>query len=106
MWARTFHAHLVRPPTGYASLVKFRGLLILVGVVAFIVLPNLVDFFIEWLWFGASGYRGVYMTSLRAQASLFTLILGFAFVVPVVGSLLSPLQSLPTSLIAAEGSHR
>ena len=31
------------------------------------------------LWFGAAGYRQVYVTSLRAQASLFTFILGFAF---------------------------
>ena len=58
---------------------NFRGLLGLLGVVAFIVLPNLVEFLIEWLWFGSSGYRSVYVTSLRAQASLFTFILGFAF---------------------------
>jgi uncharacterized membrane protein (UPF0182 family) len=58
---------------------RFRGLLLLVGVVAFIILPNLVDFFIEWLWFGAVGYRDVYLTSLRAQASLGAYILAFAF---------------------------
>jgi uncharacterized membrane protein (UPF0182 family) len=73
-------------------------LLILVGVVAFIVLPNLVDFFIEWLWFGASGYRGVYMTSLRAQASLFTLILGFAFVV-LYGNLWIAVSSIASPYI-------
>jgi uncharacterized protein len=58
---------------------NFRGLLALIAVVAFIVLPNLVEFFIEWLWFGAVGYRDVYVTSLRAQASLGVFILGFAF---------------------------
>jgi uncharacterized protein len=58
---------------------NFRGLLVLVGVIAFIILPNLLEFLIEWLWFGASGYRDVYVTSLRAQASLGTFILGFAF---------------------------
>ena len=88
----------MQPPTGYASLVNFRGLLILVGVVAFIVLPNLVDFFIEWLWFGASGYRGVYVTSLRAQASLFTLILGFAFVV-LYGNLWIAVSSIASPYI-------
>ena len=73
-------------------------MLILVGVVAFIVLPNLVDFFIEWLWFGASGYRGVYVTSLRAQASLFTLILGFAFVV-LYGNLWIAVSSIASPYI-------
>ena len=34
-----------------------RALLGLVAVVAFIILPNLVAFLIEWLWFGAVGYR-------------------------------------------------
>jgi uncharacterized membrane protein (UPF0182 family) len=58
---------------------NFRGLLLLAGVVAFIVLPNLIDFFIEWLWFGATGYRAVYVTSLRAQASLGAFILGLSF---------------------------
>ncbi len=58
---------------------NFRAVLLLVGVVAFIILPNLIQFLIEWLWFGASGYRDVYVTSLRAQASLGAFILGFSF---------------------------
>src|SRR5687768_7340875 len=58
---------------------NFRGLLLLVGIVAFIILPNAVEFLIEWLWFGAAGYREVYVTSLRAQASLGAFILAFAF---------------------------
>ena len=58
---------------------NFRGLLLLLGIVAFIILPNLVEFLIEWLWFGAVGYRDVYVTSLRAQASLGAFILAFAF---------------------------
>ena len=61
------------------SRMSFRGLLALIGVVAFIILPNLIEFFIEWLWFGAVGYRDVYVTSLRAQASLGAFILGFSF---------------------------
>jgi uncharacterized protein len=56
-----------------------RASLGLLAVLAFIILPNLVDFLIEWLWFGSVGYRSVYVTSIRAQASLFTFILGFAF---------------------------
>jgi uncharacterized membrane protein (UPF0182 family) len=34
------------------------------------VLPSAVDFLLEWFWFGAIGYRGVFVTSLRTQASL------------------------------------
>ena len=56
-----------------------RGVFLLVGIVTFIILPNLVEFLIEWLWFGAVGYRDVYVTSIRAQASLGSFILGFAF---------------------------
>ena len=56
-----------------------RGLFVLRSVLALVVLPNLIDFLMEWLWFGAAGYRSVYVTSLRAQASLGAFILGFAF---------------------------
>ncbi len=56
-----------------------RGLFVLGAVLALVVLPNLIDFLMEWLWFGAAGYRSVYVTSLRAQASLGAFILGFAF---------------------------
>ena len=58
---------------------KLRPVLAIVAVVAFIVLPNLVDFLLEWLWFGAIGYRDVFVTSLRAQASLGSFVLHFAF---------------------------
>ena len=56
-----------------------RGLVVVGAILAFVILPNLIDFLMEWLWFGAAGYRSVYVTSLRAQASLGAFILGFAF---------------------------
>ena len=52
----------------------------------------------EWLWFGASGYRAVYVTSLRAQASLGTFILGFAFVV-LYGNLWIAVSSIASPYI-------
>src|SRR5262245_45286851 len=58
-----------------------RGLVVLGAILALVILPNLIDFLMEWLWFGAAGYRSVYVTSLRAQASLGAFILGFAFAV-------------------------
>ena len=75
-----------------------RGLLALAGVVAFIVLPNLVEFLIEWLWFGSSGYRDVYVTSLRAQASLGAFILAFAFVM-LYGNLWIAVSSIASPYI-------
>jgi uncharacterized membrane protein (UPF0182 family) len=56
-----------------------RGLFILVALVAFVVLPSIVDFLLEWLWFGAIGYRDVFTTSIKAQASLFIFVLGASF---------------------------
>jgi uncharacterized membrane protein (UPF0182 family) len=58
---------------------SLRRALAIVAILAFIILPNLIDFLMEWLWFGSVGYRGVYVTGLRAQASLGAFILGFAF---------------------------
>ena len=54
-------------------------MLAILAIVAFIVLPSLVDFLMEWFWFGAIGYRHVFVTSLRAQASLGAFTLLFAF---------------------------
>src|SRR5215204_1906236 len=84
---------------------NLRALLGLFAVVAFIILPNLIQFLIEWLWFGAAGYRQVYVTSLRAQASLFTFILGFAFVM-LYGNLWVAVSSIasPYILIGTGGA--
>jgi len=77
---------------------NLRGVFVLGAILAFIVLPNLIDFLIEWLWFGAVGYRGVYLTSLRAQASLGTFILGFAFTV-LYGNLWVAVSSIASPYI-------
>ena len=84
---------------------NFRALLGLIAVLAFIIVPNLIRFLIEWLWFGAAGYRQVYVTSLRAQASLFTFILGFAFVM-LYGNLWVAVSSIvsPYILIGTGGA--
>jgi uncharacterized membrane protein (UPF0182 family) len=49
------------------------------ALLAFVILPSLVDFLMEWLWFGSMGYRQVFVRSLKAQASLGSFVLGFAF---------------------------
>jgi uncharacterized membrane protein (UPF0182 family) len=77
---------------------KLRGLLVIVAIVALVILPGLIDFLMEWLWFGAAGYRGVYLTSLRAQASLGVCILGFAFAV-LYGNLWVAVSSIASPYI-------
>ena len=84
---------------------SIRGFLVIGGILAFVILPNLVDFLMDWLWFGSVGYRHVYVTSLRAQASLGAFILGFAFAV-LYGNLWLAVSSIasPYVVIGTSGS--
>ena len=75
-----------------------RAALAALAVVAFIILPNAVDFLMEWFWFGAIGYRQVYVTSLRAQASLGAFILLFAFLA-LYGNLWIAISSISSPYI-------
>ena len=59
----------------------WRLVLALLALVIFVVLPSAVGFLMNWLWFGAMGYRAVFLTSLRAQASLTTYVFASAFAV-------------------------
>ena len=77
---------------------NLRSLAAIGSVLALIVLPNLIAFLLEWLWFGATGYRSVYVTSLRAQASLGTFILGFSFAV-LYGNLWLAVSSIASPYI-------
>ena len=36
-----------------------------------VLAPQLVRFYVDWLWFGEIGYQPVYRTMLRGQATLF-----------------------------------
>src|SRR5947199_4671097 len=60
---------------------SLRLTLILAALIVFIVLPSTVDFLMSWLWFGSVGYRNVFLTGLRAQASLWTVVFAIAFFV-------------------------
>jgi uncharacterized membrane protein (UPF0182 family) len=59
----------------------FRITLAVVALLAFVVLPSLVDFLMEWLWFGSVGYRDVFLRGLKAKAALGSFVLGFGFFV-------------------------
>ena len=81
---------------------SLRTIAAVVAIVAFIILPNLVDFLMEWFWFGAIGYRPVYVTSLRTQASLGAFILLFAFLV-LYGNLWIAISSIVSPYIVIGG---
>ena len=38
-----------------------------------IVSPQLVRFYVDWLWFGEVGYQGVFTTIISSQATMFTI---------------------------------
>lgn len=50
-----------------------RFLLFAVLALVFFAGPTLVGFYTDWLWFGEVGYQQVFLTMLRAQATLFAL---------------------------------
>jgi uncharacterized membrane protein (UPF0182 family) len=81
---------------------KLRGFVVLGSILALVILPNLIDFLMEWLWFGAVGYRSVYLTSLRAQASMAAVILGFAFAI-LYGNLWVAISSIASPYIVIGG---
>jgi uncharacterized membrane protein (UPF0182 family) len=73
-----------RPGTG--------PLLVLAAVLAFILGPQMVAFYVDWLWFGSVGLAGVFETSFKTQAfwSLAGALLGF---LPVYASHLAVVRA-------------
>ncbi|MGE3190525.1 MAG: UPF0182 family protein, partial [Vicinamibacterales bacterium] len=49
---------------------RLRIGLLLAAAVAFFVLPSASDFAVDWLWFGALGYRDVFLTGLQSELIL------------------------------------
>ena len=44
--------------------------IILIGFFLFIIMPALIDFYAEWLWFGEVDYRQIFVTSLTTKILL------------------------------------
>ena len=76
----------------------FRFSLAIVALVAFVILPSAVDFLMEWFWFGAVGYRDVFLRGLKAKASLGSFVLGFSFFV-IYGNLWIAFSSIASPYI-------
>ena len=76
----------------------FRYSLAIAALLAFVILPSLVDFLMEWLWFGAVGYRDVFLQSLKTRASIGSFVLGIAFFV-LYGNLWIAISSIASPYI-------
>jgi uncharacterized membrane protein (UPF0182 family) len=60
----------MRPPVGAPSLTRrTRILLVIAGLLVLLLLggSRLINFYVDWLWFGEVGYRGVFATVLFTQ---------------------------------------
>jgi uncharacterized protein len=50
-----------------------RIVFVILALLVFFAGPSLVGFATDWLWFGELGYQQTYLTTLRAQGTLFTI---------------------------------
>lgn len=87
----------VRPPTGFSGLSRRSRVLLGLGVALLVVLfggSRFVSTYVNWLWFGEVGYRGVFTTVLLTRLVLF-LVVGLAVGGVVAGALLLAYRSRP-----------
>ena len=60
---------------------KIRLLPFIVAGLVFVVLPQFVTVYTDWLWFGETGYQDVFLLSLSSQLSVGLIVFGFVFLV-------------------------
>src|SRR5215211_4666507 len=58
----------------------FGIILLAVALFFFFAGPTLVSFYTDWLWYLDVGFQRVYLTTLRAQGTLFTIVFAIAAV--------------------------
>src|SRR5262245_39016859 len=76
----------------------FRAGMVIAALLAFVVLPSFVDFSMDWMWFGAVGYRDVFLRGLKARASLGAFVLGLGFFI-LYGNLWFAVSSIASPYI-------
>jgi uncharacterized membrane protein (UPF0182 family) len=87
----------VRPPSGVPGLSRRSRLLLIAGVVLLVVLfggTRLVETYVNWLWFGEVGQRGVFTTVIVTRAVLF-LVFTVLVAGAISGALLLAYRSRP-----------
>ena len=57
-----------------------RVVILILALIVFFGGPSLIGFATDWLWFGELGYQQVFLTTLRAQGTLFTIAFAIAAV--------------------------
>ncbi|GAA4689666.1 UPF0182 family protein [Pseudonocardia yuanmonensis] len=66
----------MRPPAGAPSLSRRTRILLIAAAVLVVVLlggSRLVDFYVDWLWYGETGYRGVLGTVIATRVVQFVI---------------------------------
>ncbi len=64
----------MRPPVGAPTLTRRTRILLVVAAILVLLLlggSRLINFYVDWLWFGEVGYRGVFTTVLFTHIVLF-----------------------------------
>ncbi|MGQ0482590.1 MAG: UPF0182 family protein [Pseudonocardia sp.] len=67
----------MQPPTGAPAMTPRSRILLIVGGVVLVALlagSRLLDYYVNWLWFGEVGYRGVFNTIVLTRAAQFILV--------------------------------
>jgi len=67
----------VHPPTGFAGVSRRTRWLLIIGVVLLVLIfggPSLINTYVDWAWFGALGFRGVFTTVLLTKVVLFVVV--------------------------------
>jgi uncharacterized membrane protein (UPF0182 family) len=81
-------------------------LLVAAVLLAIIVLPAAVTFYTDWLWFGETGYRQVFVGTLAAQSQLGAAAMGLAFVVLFANVLVALRALAPRDWVLVTRSRR
>jgi uncharacterized protein len=88
---------VMTPPPGAAGLSRRSRILLVVGGVALVVLlagSRLLDYYVNWLWFGSVGFREVFSTIVLTRIVQFVLV-AVVFAVLLAATLAVAFRSRP-----------
>jgi uncharacterized membrane protein (UPF0182 family) len=85
--------------------VRLRATLLLAAAALFFLLPALLDFSADWLWFGEVGYRAVYSTEITARALIaaVTFAVAMAWFAVNARAALAAMSAAPLTFTTREG---
>jgi hypothetical protein len=85
--------------------VRIRAVVLLIGAAIFFVLPAMLDFLADWLWFGELGYRQIYSTEIWARTTAWTaaFVLSMAWLAAHARLALATMTSSPANFTTRDG---